>query len=337
MKNKIKRHNKIFTLFVLAMIISTNIGNINANYQIEEQRLNIVTTIAIPYDIVTTIAGDKADIISIVDSETDIHSFDGPTTQQITAMLDSDVIFSMGISGAEPWLEEIVNDNPELEAKIVNITSIHEGYTDPLLGSTNPHVWMNPHTAKKMANTVTETLIELDESDSLVFAENNNTYQQKLDILLDNIDANRTLYEGLKVVVNHPAFIYLFDLLGIERIAAIETHSGGEPGQATINEIIEKMEEENCSLIITTPQHSPSHAYEIARATGAKIAEISAIPGIYDNFEVKDYISMIEYILVALDNPVDPPAERLNYSLSIVIISILSLIGASAFITKKRH
>lgn len=335
MKNKTNRLNKLFTVLVVIMLISINSAHINAEYQAQE--LDIVTTIAIPSDIVTTIAGNKANIISIVDSETDIHSFDGPTTQQITAMLDSDIIFSLGISGAEPWLEEIVNDNPELESKIVNLTSVHEGYIDPLLDSINPHVWMNPQTVKKMANTVAQTLIELDGSNSATFAENNNTYQQKLDILLDNIDANRTLYEGLKVVVNHPAFIYLFDLLGIERIAAIETHSGGEPGQGTINEIIEKMEEENCSLIITTPQQSANHAYEIARATDAKIVQISAIPGIYDDFEVKEYISMIEYILIALNNPVDPPTEKLNYSLSIVIVSILSLIGVSSSVTRRKH
>jgi len=297
----------------------------------EEPKLNILTTIAVPYDIIRSITGDHANVESIVESSTDVHSFEGPTIQQIQNMLDSDVIFSMGVAGSEPWLENIVQDNPSLNEKIIPLGNlIEDGYDDPLLDNTlNPHIWMNPNVVKKMANKATSSLIELDPNRSTEFSANNITYQEKLTNLLINIESNKTTYfDGLKVVVSHPAYYYLFDLLGIERLATIEDHSGGEPGQSTIVDIINLMKEENCTLIVTSPQHSDEDALEIARSAGARFAEMSAIPGIFEKYQVVDYISMIEYCMNALRNPVD--VEPDNYISGFVSWSIISIMGLSS-------
>ncbi len=299
----------------------------------EESKLNILTTIAVPYDIILSITGEYANVESIVDSSTDVHSFEGPTTQQIQKMLDSDVIFSMGVSGAEPWLENIVQDNPDLEIIIVPLGNLTEdGYEDPLLdNSFNPHIWMNPNVVKKMVDKATTTLIGLDSDHETEFSNNNLIFQEKLSNLLTDIELNKSAYfDGLKVVVSHPAFYYLFDLLGIERLATIEDHSGGEPGQSTILEIIDLMKEENCSIIVTSPQHSDEDALEIARTTGAKFAEMSAIPGIFENFQVLDYISMIEYCMIALKNPVDVEPEKIISGF--VSWSLISIFGISAYV-----
>jgi len=325
-----------YSIFILIIIFgvltpSLAITDIPTSSIDEEPKLNILTTIAVPYDIVRSITGEHANVESIVDSSTDVHSFEGPTIQKIQNMLDSDVIFSMGVSGAEPWLENIVQDNPDLKEIIIPLGNLTEdGYEDPLLDNTfNPHIWMNPNVVKKMVNKATTALIELDPIRTTEFSANNITYQEKLTNLLINIESNKTAYfDRLKVVVSHPAYYYLFDLLGIERLATIEDHSGGEPGQSTIVDIINLMKEENCTLIVTSPQHSDEDALEIARSAGAKIAEMSAIPGIFENFQVIDYISMIEYCMDALRNPVD--VEPDNYISGFVSWSFISLIGLSS-------
>jgi len=334
-----------YSLFVLIIIL----GNFTPTLAIpdnhagsidEEPKLNILTTIAVPYDIIRSITGEHADVKSIVDSSTDVHSFEGPTTQQIQNMLESDVIFSMGVAGAEPWLENIVQDNPDLEEKIIPLGNLTEdGYEDPLLDNTfNPHIWMNPNVVKKMANKATSSLIELDPNRATEFSVNNITYQEKLTNLLINIESNKTTYfDGLKVVVSHPAFYYLYDLLGIERLATIEDHSGGEPGQSTILEIINLMKKENCTIIVTSPQHSDKDALEIARATGAKFAEMSAIPGIFEKFQVIDYISMIEYCMIALRNPVDvEPEDSIRGFFSWSLISFIGLCSTALILSINR-
>ncbi|QEE15052.2 metal ABC transporter substrate-binding protein [Promethearchaeum syntrophicum] len=323
----------IFILIIILGIITPSLAITDnpTGSKIEDPLLNILTTIAVPYDIIRSITGVDANVESIVDSSTDVHSFEGPTIQQIQNMLDSDVIFSLGVSGSEPWLENIVQDNPSLNEKIIPLGNLTEdGYEDPLLDNEiNPHIWMNPNVVKKMVNKATFSLIELDPVHSTEFSANNITFQEKLTNLLIDIESNKTAYfDGLKVVVSHPAYYYLFDLLGIERLATIEDHSGGEPGQSTIVEIINLMKEENCTLIVTSPQHSDEDALEIARSAGAKITELSAIPGIYENFQVVDYISMIEHCMIALRNPGDvEPDNNIN---GFVSWGIYALIGLSS-------
>ncbi|MHA1562124.1 MAG: metal ABC transporter substrate-binding protein [Promethearchaeota archaeon] len=327
---------KIYPIFILIIIIgilnpSLAIPDNHAGSIDEDPKLNILTTIAVPYDIIRSISGEHANVESIVDSSTDVHSFEGPTIQQIQNMLDSKIIFSMGVSGSEPWLENIVQDNPSLNEKIIPLGNLAEdGYEDPLLdNSLNPHIWMNPNVVKKMANKATSSLIKLDPDHSTEYSANNIIFQEKLTNLIINIESNKTAYfNGLKVVVSHPAYYYLFDLLGIERLATIEEHSGGEPGQSTIVDIINLMKEENCTLIVTSPQHSDEDALEIARSAGAKFAEMSAIPGIFENYQVVDYISMIEYCMEALRNPVD--VEPDNYISGFVSYSFISLMGLSS-------
>ena len=308
-----------------------------------DTNLKIVTTIAVPGNIVENIVGSSTNITTIVSGTTDIHTFTGPTSDQLNKIYEADVIFAMGIKGAEAWYwDDVAKDNQSIIDKTVNLTSLADGYVDPLLGgSINPHVWMDPNVAKRMANITTSTLINDDPGNAATFTSNNGTFQAKLDQLLVNIQGNATILNNTKVVVNHPAFYYLLDLLGIERIAAVEEHEGGgEPGQAHINEIIQTMNNEGCHLIITNPQHYPAEAIEIARAvSGCKIADMSAIPGEYENwytsYKVLDYVSMIEYCIYSLNNPGDPPAEEIPGFLPGLLILFASI--TIAFIIKRKN
>lgn len=311
--------------------------------------LKIVTTIAVPYDIVRNIVGSTSNINTIVSGTTDIHTFQGPTSEQLNQIYEADVIFAMGIEGAESWFwDDVALTNQSIVDKTVNLTSMADGYPDPLLeGSINPHVWMNPNIVKKMANITTTVLVNNDSANQATFIANNATFQGELDQLLGNIADNATILGGMKVVVNHPAFYYLLDLLGIERLAAVEEHEGGgEPGQAHINEIVQTMNEEGCKLILANPQQYPAEAIEIARAIeGCKIADMSAIPGEYTNwytrYSVTDYISMIEYCMFSLKNPGNPPPEE--FDLDALLIG-LSIAGAAVgvvlilwYLQKKRQ
>ncbi|MBN2156989.1 MAG: zinc ABC transporter substrate-binding protein [Candidatus Lokiarchaeota archaeon] len=346
------KSRKMYVGLFLFLIFFLSLGfSVNADFPSSSQSsLNIMTTIAIPYDIVKSISGSGATIESIVDSTTDIHSFDGPTPNQLDKMVNvADVIFTLGIRDAEPWLQPIIDDNPSLTSKIVNLTNIFvDGIADPLLeNEINEHIWMDPNIVKKMATITTATLVSLDPANSDTFESANATYQAKLDALLMHIEGNKTAYfNGMKVVVNHPSFLYLFELLGIQRLGVIETHEhGSEPDPQHIDELVQMINNESGNVtIVTNPQHSSENAIEIAQATDSKISIMSPIPGIFKNqggklefdFEVLDYISMIEYCMYALRNPVDSPKTIPGYRLIALGMSIVIGTGVSLILVGKR-
>ncbi|NHJ33717.1 MAG: zinc ABC transporter substrate-binding protein, partial [Asgard group archaeon] len=131
-----------------------------------------------------------------------------------------------------------------------------------------------------------------------------------------------TDFTGLKVVVHHPAFMYLFDLLGIERVAAIEEHEGEEPSAEHIAEVVRTIVAENATMIINQPQLEEEEVVEIARDTGILITELTPLLGIIDENGyvtstgslIENYIDMILFNLEALRNPYEPLPAYFNWS-----------------------
>jgi ABC-type Zn uptake system ZnuABC Zn-binding protein ZnuA len=150
----------------------------------------------------------------------------------------------------------------------------------------------------------------------------------------------------MKVVSNHPAFLYLFELLGIERLAVIQSHEDGtEADPQHIDEIVQIISDETENVtIVTTPQHSSDNAIEIAQATDSMISVLTAIPGEYHNHEGKlvydieafDYISMIEYCMESLRNPVAAPESIPGFGITLLLISTCLGLGIVAYFTIKK-
>jgi ABC-type Zn uptake system ZnuABC Zn-binding protein ZnuA len=197
---------------------------------------------------------------------------------------------------------------------------------------------MDPNNLKTMASRLTQKLIDIDAPNAAYYTSQNASYQAKLDGLLSRIQGNRTTYEGMKVVVNHPAYTGFFDLLGITQIAAIDVHGEHEeePGAAHIQEIKEEMVSKNVTIIITSPMGNNLEVNELARASKSKIIYIAALLYMKDENgnDLTDYIQMMDYNLRALGLPKDPPAEIDGFSM-ILPITALGIVALSLMIKKK--
>ncbi len=304
--------------------------------------LKIMATTAIPADIVKNILGEKGTVEAILispDEET-IHHFEGPTEQQKMQIKEANLFVAFGIEKVEPWVKQTIESLGAQAPMVFNLSTSAMLKADPLIeNAPNPHVWMDPNNIKIMASRLTEKLIEIDAANAAYYTSQNATYQAKLDALLTRIQGNRTLYEGMKVVVNHPAYTGFLDLLGVQQIAAIDSHGEHEeePGAAHIQEIKEKMVAQNITTIITSPMGNNKEVNELARAAKAKIIYIAALLYMKDENgkELNDYIQMMDYNLRALGLPKDPPNEIGGFEMLLPILAFGSL--AAAIIIKKRH
>jgi ABC-type Zn uptake system ZnuABC Zn-binding protein ZnuA len=133
--------------------------------------------------------------------------------------------------------------------------------------------------------------------------------------LLEFIQEKSLTFNGMKVVVNHPAYFYLFqeNLLNLTRLATIEKGEDQEPSAIEIADVIKIMTEKGCHLIVTDPQHRTENVYEIARETQSKIALLTPLLNvevIWNGKQVliSNYTQMIQYDIWALSNPINPPS-----------------------------
>jgi zinc transport system substrate-binding protein len=345
---KVKRSKRVnfIVFFIFLLTISVGFNSYQKQEQISHPRssskivntsLKIVATISIIEHIVKQVVGQ--DVPVIVPGSADPHSYE-PTSGEILALEDADIIFRMGLEDLEPWWRTEWED-----AYVVKLIEPNMLIEDPLLGFLNPHVWMDPNNVKNFTQKVNITLWVKEPSISNKWAISNNTlnYLTILDNLLTIIQYSKSIFNGMTVVVNHPAYFYLFQesLLNLTRLASIEKGEDQEPSAVEIADVIKKMREQDCHLIVTDPQHRTENVYEIARETQSKIALLTPLLNVEVNWNgtqilISNYTQMIKYDLWALGFPINPPSLLDILNIIIIFGTIIIVLIITFIYTRRR-
>jgi zinc/manganese transport system substrate-binding protein len=107
-KEKIMRQRVLFFVLLLSLLIA-----VAPMTGAQEDRLQIVGSHSILTDVITNVAGDVADVTSVMPRGADPHSFQ-PTPSDLTALADADVVFINGIFFEEGLLEAIENAGDDM-------------------------------------------------------------------------------------------------------------------------------------------------------------------------------------------------------------------------------
>lgn len=336
---------RILVSFTLLLLCGSLVNGTNISTTVKANgSLNIVASISIVADFASQIGEGLFSVPSIVSGSENPHIYE-PTPSEIELVASADLFIKLGLEDLEPWVDAVLLANPFVPVlTLVNSSMMR---FDPLINANNPHVWLDPNIAKIFVGNIYDEIVSLDPSNNAIYTSNRDDYFIELDNLLTDISIAATDFSGLKVVVHHPAFMYLFDLLGIERVATIEEHEGEEPSAEHIAEVVQAIVAENVSIIINQPQLEEEEIIEIARDTGILITELTPLLGIIDENGyvvsngslIESYIDMILFNLEALRNPYAPAAANLNwYWWTLVGFGIASFVGTwlTVFIVRSK-
>jgi len=298
------RKQALVVVLITSLLLCFTLQSNNTNKVNAAEPLQIVASISIVADIASQIGKGIFTVESIVKGNEDPHTYEqSPADIQLVAEADLFIRFGSIVEGLEPWVQSVLDVTGVNVLELVNDTMVR---TDPLLGEDNPHVWMDPSNIKTMADSVFNKVALMDPTNIANYTTNLINYKAELDALILRISDARDDFIGTKVVVHHPSFMYLLDLLAIERVGVIEKQEGVEPSPQDIQDLMDAIATNNVSFIINQPQLDDKDVNEIARETGIQIVELTPLLGIKN---LEDYISMIDYDLLALANPFDPPEK----------------------------
>ncbi|MFI3200138.1 MAG: metal ABC transporter substrate-binding protein [Eubacteriales bacterium] len=281
---RIKRMISIICIF---LVLITGCGNSVTTSTIGEDDgvLRIVTTIFPIYDWTSTIMGEhgvEAEITMLINNGVDLHSFE-PTTDDMIAIAECDLFIHVG-GTSDSWADDALKNTTNKNRKVINLVEIlgdsvkmeevvegmeesdhdhdHDhGFWSTIVGvfhshdheHEDEHVWLSLRNAEVVCNTITEALIELDESGTSVYTDNGNTYVEKL----------RTLDEAYEKVVEEAEcttllfgdrfpFRYLVDDYNLDYYAAFSGCSAEtEASFETIAFLAEKVDELELSSVMT--------------------------------------------------------------------------------------
>lgn len=277
---------KFFAIFMLILIAFTGCSNVQEK-QTDSGKPQIYCSFYGIYDIVGKIAGDKAEIHNMVPTGTEPHDWE-PSTKDMAELTKADIVFYNGL-GMESWTDKVkssVGDN-------VKFIELSQGIAAD--NSSDPHIWLNPQYALKMAENVKDTLCELDAVYKDYYEKNYYTFEIAVNDLDNRYKAELSAKKDNKIVVAHEAYSYLCEAYGLEQTAIEGISAESEPSPSKMQEIIGYIKENNIKYIFFEELVSPKVAQAIAEEAGCELLTLNPFEGLTDEeiAEGKDYIAVM--------------------------------------------
>lgn len=135
----------------------------------------------------------------------------------------------------------------------------------------NPHLFVSPRMAAKLALNIAAGLSKADPEGADVYYRNARAYAGRMNALAGEMSALGQRLRNRRIVQPHGVFDYLARDLGLEVVAMLQPH-GQEPSAAEMIEIVRIVREKNAGAVFTEPQYSPKAGQTIAREAGIPAA-----------------------------------------------------------------
>lgn len=186
------------------------------------------------------------------------------TVQDAKKLYDADVLVINGL-GSETFIEKaykqnknmkVVNASSEIEKHIeedeAHIQEVHNHEEDDHdHDHINDHIWLSVEGAVMQIKQITNELSKIDPAYADVYEKNAKAYIQALEELDETANLALQGYGDKQAVSVHDAFEYLAEDLGIDIVETIPEGSYENASARQIEDLIEKMEEEEVKVILT--------------------------------------------------------------------------------------
>ena len=281
---KVSKLHPIITLLLASALLTA--CSTSPSAAAGSDQINVTVSILPEKYFVERIGGDYVDINVMVGPGDSPHTYE-PKSDQMTALSQASVYFSIGVDFEAAWMERIAAANPDMQIVDVSadlekipMTAHHQegeesSEAEEEEGGLDPHVWTSPENAKIMAQSIYETLAAIDPAHQADFQANLDSFTADIDQLEDDINANLAGITSKKFIVFHPAWGYFARDFGLEQIA-IEIE-GSEPSAQELAGIIDEAKEENVKVIFGSPQFSTKTAEYIAEEVNGQVLLIDPL------------------------------------------------------------
>ena len=231
-------------------------------------KLNVVASFSILGDMVSQVAGDKADVTTIVGPDADAHLYQ-PNTGDAVAVAEADLVIINGM-GFETWSATLIETSGTKAA----IAVATDGIT-PLLveGEVDPHAWNALTNGVIYVDNIEAALSKASPLDAATFKANADAYKAKLLALHERAIADiAKLPQDKRVVVTaHDAFGYLDSAYGLTFLAPQGIDTEAEPSAKELAELISFLNETGAGALFVENISNDNLIAQISRETGLKI------------------------------------------------------------------
>ena len=265
----------------LAMVAALYTGAAPQEAASIANRTKVVTSFYPLYDFAYHIAGDRAEVSSMVPPGVEPHDWE-PTLGDVNRARSADMLVING-AGLESWVDGIG------AKRIVNTS---EGIE--LADSADPHVWLDPVLAREQAESIRAALALVDPENAAYYNENAAAYAAELDSLDSFIRSELASCEKSDFIAFHDAFSRFAQRYGLNQHTIHGISPEGEVLPQRLQQVVELAGELGINTVYSEDLVDSRLAQVIAdEIPGGRVLTLSPIEGI-DREELAAGVGYIE-------------------------------------------
>ena len=258
-------------------------------------RVQVVTSIAPLYCWAVNVAGDRADVASLLPPNVGPHDFQF-RPRDIRRVERADLVFLNGL-GLESWFSRVFQNRkvpvrvveaasglstnrliygvPELE--IAGHEGDHDHHHDHAVGAANPHLWLDPLLACHAVSNLVVALGELDPTNAAYFEERGRAYVTRLKALDEELRRGIGALKSRDIVTFHDAFPYFCRRYDLHLVGVIEEVPGTSPSPRYLAELSAAIRRDKVTALFVEPQFDVKLARQLAKDLSIGVATLDTL------------------------------------------------------------
>lgn len=245
----------------------------------------VVATTTIAGDLVRNVAGDRAEVTTVLPENADPHDYE-PRPSDAKAVAEAGLVVRSG-GDLDAWLDDVVENAGSAATEVTLIDAVQtrrgghdheeEGHSEEghAEEEVDPHWWQDPANAVLAVDAIRAALVKADPAGAATYDAHAKAYTAQLQALdqaiaacMDGIPAAQR-----KLVTNHDAYGYLADRYDIEVVGTVipslSTQSQASAGEVT--DLIRTIEADDVRTIFAETTVNQRLERAIAERAGAEV------------------------------------------------------------------
>ena len=290
----------------LAFLLLTAIVVLGAPASFAAPKIKVVTTTTDLASVTNEIGGDRVTVTALARGYQDPHFVD-PKPSYLTLLRNADLLEVVGLELENGWLPPLLDQsrNPKIRpggtgyldvSQGVEILDRPTGAVDRSMGDVhpngNPHYWLDPGNAIRIAIQVSTRLTQLRPEDGAYFAGRLQSFKTRMNDANKRWTAALAPYRNAKIVTYHRSWPNFVRRYGLNVINYVEPKPGIPPSPSHTFALINQMKAEKVKVILVEPFFDLKTPNSIAERTGAKVVvmypSVAGTPALDDYFKLFD-------------------------------------------------
>lgn len=290
----------------LTILCTTALALMLASGTAFAQKLNVVTTTSDLASITREVGGDKVEVTSIARGYQDPHFVESKPSF-LLLLRKADLLEVVGLDLEIGWLPPLIDQSRNSKIRPgnpgyldlstgVEILDRPKGPVSRSMGDVhamgNPHYWIDPGNAVRIAIQLTERLSQLRPGDAPYFKGRLDAFKKKMNEANKRWTAALAPFRGAKIVTYHNSWPNFMRRYGLNVVGYIEPKPGVPPSPSHTFQLINLMKDQKVKAILVEPYFDLKTPSSIAERTGAKLLVI--YPSVGGKPELDDYFKLFD-------------------------------------------